>query len=161
MRLGFLRPISSRRRCSAWCPSIRRPRDRTISRQRLRWPCRPADPCKPAPALWSDRPSRPARRQQAGRVGFARRKRKARKQRDEASHQRRLSILWQRDRCAVPFLHGCSRGAARPKTTSCANCGHYPHSITLIGAGATLYCQTIAQDLPGDCCIAGFRCALC
>src|SRR5262249_12533548 len=39
---------------------------------------------------------------EAGALGFARRKRKARKQLEEAgtSHQRRLSIIWQRDRSA-------------------------------------------------------------
>src|SRR5262249_40530576 len=37
---------------------------------------------------------------EAGALDFARRKRKARKQREEAgtSHQRRLAIIWQRDR---------------------------------------------------------------
>src|SRR5262249_23665411 len=63
-------PIGSRRRCSAWSPWICRPRDRTIFPPRLGWPCRPADPCKPAPALWSDRPSRPAHRQRGGRVAL-------------------------------------------------------------------------------------------
>src|SRR5215467_14580826 len=40
---------------------------------------------------------------EAGALDFARRKRKARKQREEAgtSHQRRLSIIWQRDRRAA------------------------------------------------------------
>src|SRR5262249_26556073 len=137
MRVGFLRPISSRRRCSAWCPSIRRPRDRPIPPRRLRWPCRPADPCKPAPALWSDRPSRLARRQRGGRVGLRMQQAKgtqaARRGENFASTQA-LDHLAARSGCAAPFLHGCGRGATRLDDILC-QLRTLPSFDHLIGTG--------------------------
>src|SRR5262249_44580644 len=70
---------------------------------------------------------------EAGALGFACPKRKARKESGGGgtSHYSGLSIIWRRDLVArLPF---CMVAAAAPrgaKTTSCANCGHYPHSIT-------------------------------
>src|SRR5215475_3293624 len=117
---------------------MRRPRDRTISPRRLRWPCRPADPCKPAPALWSGRPSRPARRQRGGRVGLrmpqAKGTQAARGGGNFASTQA-LDHLAARSRCAAPFfawLRPRRRTAPRPHPVPLRILPSLDH---LVGAG--------------------------